>query len=139
MSATADMLHGLEDAALFGRRKAKRAPTKRGRPEDAVQIAIKNRLALYGIVCHHSPNEGKRSVAEIMRLKRVGTIFGWPDLDCMQAPGRIAYLETKTPTGSLQQNQKDCHAMLRRMGFFVAVALDQDEAVAALREAGFKC
>ena len=43
-------------------------PARRSRPEDGAQIAIINRLAFYGIVCHHSPNEGKRSLAEAMRM-----------------------------------------------------------------------
>ena len=126
-----------EGAAFSGRKRRGKSPKPR-RIEDAAQIAIKNRLALYGIICHHSPNEGKRSVAEAMRLKRLGMISGWPDLDCLQEPRRIAYLETKTPIGRLSDAQKDCHAMLRQLGFFVAVVLDQDQAVVALREAGFR-
>lgn len=118
--------------------KAKRKRTMPKDVEDGAQIAIINRLALYGIVCHHSPNEGRRTSWERLRLTRIGTRWGWPDLDCLQAPGRVAFLETKTPIGKLSDKQIAIHQMLREMGHFVAVALDQDQAVAALREAGFK-
>lgn len=113
----------------------------RARPEDGAQIAIKNRLALYGIVLKHTPNEGRRSKAEAVRLKALGMIAGWPDGTCMQAPGRIAFLEIKKPgyaPSAVKDTQRDCHAMLRRLGFYVAVVTDQDEAVAALRAAGFE-
>ena len=34
-----------------------------------------------GCVFHHSPNEGTRHVAFKMKLKLMGTKFGWPDLE----------------------------------------------------------
>ncbi len=52
----------------------------RAAPERAIQIAIKRRLALSGVVCHHSPNAGKRSVIAGRMLKAEGMITGWPDL-----------------------------------------------------------
>ena len=32
-------------------------------------------------VYHHSPNEGKRHINYINRLKKLGTKYGWPDLE----------------------------------------------------------
>ena len=34
-----------------------------------------------GSVVHHSPNEGQRHVAYKVRLKSLGMITGWPDLE----------------------------------------------------------
>lgn len=131
MSATAAILAGEEDAVLFGRGK------KRARPEAAIQSAIKQRLIYHGIVCVAVPNEGKRSVIAGRAMKNTGMVQGFPDIVALQSPGRIAFLEVKAAKGRTSPAQDDCHAMLRRLGHFVSVVRSQDEAVAALREAGF--
>lgn len=135
------LMHGQSDEGVWD--GAKFVKVRRARPrrvEDGAQIAIKNRLALYGIVFKHTPNEGRRSLPEAKRMKALGLIPGWPDGTCMQEPGRIAFLEVKRPGYSpsdVSDEQRDCHAMLRRLGFHVAIVTDQDEAVEALRGWGF--
>lgn len=131
MSATADMIDGLEDAALFRKR--------RGNPEAAIQRAILDRLRWHGILCHHSPNEGKRAAITGKRLKGEGMRPGWPDLACYGQNGEHALLEVKAPKGRLSDAQRECHAELARRGIAVRTVTSQDEAVAALRAAGFKC
>jgi hypothetical protein len=71
----------------------------RAAPERAIQIAIKRRLALSGVVCHHSPNAGKRSVIAGRMLKAEGMITGWPDLTLVGPDKRIAFLEVKAEKG----------------------------------------
>jgi hypothetical protein len=109
----------------------------RAAPERAIQIAIKRRLTLSGIVCHHSPNAGKRSVIGGRMLKQEGMITGWPDLTIVGPGGRIAFLEVKSAKGHTTDAQDDCLGMLQRMGHDVAVVRSQDEAVLMLQEWGW--
>jgi hypothetical protein len=55
----------------------------------------------------------------------------------MQA-GRVMFLEVKAPRGRLSASQEIFHDELQRQGMQVAVVRSQDEAVAALRGAGFR-
>lgn len=120
------------------------APRKRGRKprlprvtERAIQIAIKNRLVFHGIVCVHVPNSGKRTEAGGRRLKAEGMMPGFPDLILLRAGGLVGFMEVKALDGSLQPNQRDCAAMLTRMGQLYAVVRSQDEALAAVRAWGW--
>lgn len=131
MSANAAMLAGEEDAAL-------NLPTKRGRPEAAIQRAIKQRLAFHGIVCVAVPNEGRRSVANGRMMKSTGLLPGFPDLILLAPGGRVAFLEVKAPAGRVSAAQSEAHAMLQRLGHHVAVVRSQDEAVEALRGWGWR-
>lgn len=148
-------MFGEEDALIErvawvpGKAKTKRRPNSR--PEDAVQMAIIQRLAFHGIVCAAVRNEGKRSTIGGHMAKKSGLIGGFPDLVVMQPMGRIAFLECKPPNwkppgekakGDAAQHyrrQCDVHDMLRRLGFVVGFVTSQDEACDALRAAGFKC
>jgi hypothetical protein len=109
----------------------------RAAPERAIQIAIKRRLALSGVVCHHSPNAARRSAITGVRLKQEGMITGWPDLTLVGPDKRVAFLEVKAPKGRTSAAQDDCIAMLRRMGHDVAVVRSQDDAVLMLQEWGW--
>jgi hypothetical protein len=109
----------------------------RAAPERAIQIAIKRRLALSGVVCHHSPNAARRSVITGVRLKQEGMITGWPDLTLVGPDKRIAFLEVKAEKGRTSAAQDECLAMLRRMGHDVAVVRSQDDAVLMLQEWGW--
>lgn len=116
----------------------KRAKAKRQRPEAGIQAAIKQRLVYHGIVCVAVPNEGKRSAIAGRAMKHTGMVQGFPDIIAMQAPGLVAFLEVKAEKGRTSPAQDDCHAMLRRLGHFVAVVRSSDAAVEALRGAGFR-
>lgn len=107
--------------------------------EAKIQIAIKQRLILYGVVAAHVPNAGKRSKAAGRRLKAEGMITGFPDLVCVGDGGRTMFLEVKRPRYSpsdVSDAQRDMHDLLRRKGHHVAIVTSQDEAVEALRSAG---
>jgi hypothetical protein len=109
----------------------------RAAPERAIQIAIKRRLALSGVVCHHSPNAARRSAITGVRLKQEGMITGWPDLTLVGPDKRVAFLEVKVEKGRTSAAQDDCLAMLRRLGHDVAVVRSQDDAVLMLQEWGW--
>lgn len=120
-----------------------------GAPEAGVQMAIIRRVSFYGVVCVHVKNEGKQSVGGRMRAKRAGVLAGFPDLICMQAPNRVAFLEVKESTwkppsdrakgekAMHYRRQCDAHDMLRRLGFTAAFVTSQDQAVDVLKSAGF--
>ena len=152
-----EAMFGDEDALLervaWVPGKAKRAGARRitARPEQGVQSAIVRRLAYHGIVCAAVTNEGKRSVLAGAKAKGAGLIRGFPDLVAMQPPGRVAFLEVKEPrwkppgpkakgAAALHyRRQCEAHDMLRRLGFVAGFVTSQEEAIALLKEAGFKC
>jgi len=66
-----------------------------------------------GCVFHHSPNEGTRHVSFKIKLKRMGTKYGWPDLEIF-VPSDLSktgisasiFIELKRPKGGrLNENQ----------------------------------
>ena len=85
--------------------------------EDQLQRQVVEWLELalpLGCLYHHSPNEGTRHVNYKVRLKKLGTKFGWPDLEIL-VPGDasltgaslVVFIELKRPKGgSLNANQK---------------------------------
>jgi hypothetical protein len=112
-------------------------PYRRRAPEAQIQAAIVDRLRFHGVLAVSVPNEGRRSAATGRALKGTGMRPGFPDLICMQA-GRVMFLEVKAPRGRLSASQEIFHDELQRQGMQVAVVRSQDEAVAALRGAGFR-
>jgi len=117
------------------------AVTKPPVPKEAqIQRAIMARLQFLGVLAVHIPNEGKRSARAGQRLKGEGMRPGWPDIAAYQN-GRHALLEVKRPgyrPSAVSDSQKDCHALLDEHGFPVAIVTSQDEAIDALRIAGFR-
>jgi hypothetical protein len=85
----------------------------------------------HGSVVHHSPNEGRRHVNYKMKMKRMGTVSGWPDIELfvpdhgwkrVEDKGPIM-IEVKRPKGgSVSPKQKDCHERLRDCGVYCLVA-----------------
>jgi hypothetical protein len=104
--------------------------------ERAIQISIRNRLALHGVIALHIPNAGRRSPVTGRRLRTEGMIAGAPDLICICPDGRTAWLEVKAPGGRVSERQAEFHSLLTRLGHRIAVVTDQDQAVARLREWG---
>lgn len=147
-----EAMFGAEDQALFGRkRRGKRAAKAPIATETGLQISIISRLAFHGIVCVHIKNERKQSIAAGRAMKKAGVLPGMTDLVALQGDRRAAFLEIKRPGWKppgpdakgegAQHYRRQCevHDMLRRLGFWAGFVTSQDEAVAALREAGFKC
>lgn len=111
----------------------------RGRPEAAIQRAIKSRLMFHGIVCVAVPNEARRSAVLGRAMKAQGLLPGFPDLIVLGPNGAAAFLEVKAPDGRVSPAQAECHAMLERMGHRVAVVRSHEEAAETLRGWGWAC
>ena len=108
--------------------------------EDAIHIAIRDALMWHGIRSRHAANDGKRSIASAMRLKRLGMVAGDPDLRIWKPSFEgplVGFLEVKSATGTLTPAQREEIALLKADGFPVAVVRSVDEALAALREWGW--
>lgn len=75
---------------------------------------------------YHVPNGGKMSGARGNMLKAMGVISGIPDLE-FHFWKRTFFLECKTPTGTVQKEQKAIHTILHEHGFrvFVFRSLEQ--------------
>ncbi len=84
-------------------------------------------LMIEGLVLfNHAPNEGKRSLYGNMALRRQGMMPGWPDLDVqiIKGPGEHwprVFIELKREGGDITDNQDECHARLRVLGYQVHV------------------
>ena len=82
-------------------------------------------------VLHHSPNEGTRHISYKRRLKKLGTKWGWPDLELfiddagwLDNVKRLPiFIELKRPRGGkVSDNQKTMHEELRLAGSHLVVA-----------------
>ena len=76
-----------------------------------VILMLKTRL-LSNTLYHHSPNEGMRKVQFKMKLKSMGTRFGWPDLEIfapahetVSSKNETLFVELKLNKGKLSPNQ----------------------------------
>jgi len=87
-----------------------------------------------GSVFHHSPNEGQHHVRYRTKLKKLGLLAGWPDLELLvpvdywfdPAWGPI-YLEIKNDKGKLTKHQKNVLGQLDAAGGHTAVVRSIDE------------
>jgi hypothetical protein len=86
--------------------------------EARIQAAIVEwvRLVAPGVLIFAVPNGGLRSKAEAARLKWTGVLAGVPDLVMIAPGGRAFFLETKTATGRLSDEQRDIMAVLGKLG-----------------------
>ena len=76
-----------------------------------VILMLKKSLPI-GTLYHHSPNEGMRKVQFKMKLKSMGTRFGWPDLEIfapahetITSKNETLFIELKLAKGKLSANQ----------------------------------
>jgi hypothetical protein len=79
-----------------------------------------------------------RSVRELEQLGclciKTGS-NGWPDRMIVYAPGRVIWIEFKTPTGKLRPAQKVRIKQLEAKGHAVTIARSHQEALAAVASA----
>ncbi len=82
----------------------------------------------------HVPNGGHRNKVVAGLFKRMGVRPGVPDyLFAIPAgPYQSLWLEMKTETGSVSEEQKTMIPLLRSVGHFVVVAYGYDEAIEIL-------
>ena len=71
----------------------------------------------------HIPNGGKRNIREAVKLKRMGTLRGIPDLFLSIARGGFhgLWIEMKTPKGQLSKEQRHMLRDLEAEGYRVVV------------------
>jgi hypothetical protein len=104
--------------------------------EDEIQIQIVEWLTLMGIVCFHIPNERSSSVANMMKLKRLGLLPGAADLEVwvpINGKIKIVYMEVKRYDGRQSVNQKAFQAMCEKAGHPYHVVRSLDEAIEVVR------
>lgn len=111
--------------------------------EDQLQYQIVTYLDVSlptNCVYHHSPNEGKRHINYINRLKKLGTKYGWPDLEiCVpkehttSGHAQTFYIELKTKRGSMNANQKLRRDELLNAGQHWALCRSVDDVQAFLK------
>jgi hypothetical protein len=77
-----------------------------------------------GCVFHHSPNEGKRHINYINRLKQMGTKYGWPDLELFcpstatkSGHNEAIFIELKAKKGVMNENQRRMRDQIIEAGF----------------------
>jgi len=98
-----------------------------------VILMLKNRL-LSNTLYHHSPNEGVRKVQFKMKLKSMGTRFGWPDLEIfapahetITSKNETLFVELKLNKGKLSPNQVSIRDSLISAGFPWALCRSVEE------------
>lgn len=118
--------------------KAAGVRKRRGTPEADLQRAVVRwlRLVLPGdAIVHHSPNEtGDGSEAARKRqavLVGMGVFPGFADVVVL-ARGRVLFLELKSPTGSLSDDQKEFRRRVWAQGLPWALVRSLDDAADAL-------
>ena len=100
-------------------------------PESKLQQAVVKWFALQhkGIPMFAIPNGGYRNKREAVRMISEGTLAGVPDLCIPVKKGQFGalYVELKTKTGKLTEQQKIVHQKLTNCGNFVAVCRSTEE------------
>lgn len=79
---------------------------------------------------HHIPNGGKRDAREAARFKRMGVKPGVPDISLPVPRGGFhgMYIEMKSPTGKLSDNQRKWLARLSEMSYYTCVCYSFEQA-----------
>jgi hypothetical protein len=104
--------------------------------ENELQAAIIKALNLHkSVLAFHVPNEGKRSMAQSMRMKALGVRSGVPDLVLMDKNGKIHFWELKAKNGRLSENQGRFRDRCIEWGFSWSQIKSVDEAMDYLRSA----
>lgn len=79
----------------------------------------------------HTPNEGKKSIGEAMKLKAMGVIAGVPD-HILLWKLRMYCFELKLPNGTVSQAQKDLHKAWTAQGATIFICYDIQSAISAM-------
>ena len=108
--------------------------------ETKIHIAVYDYLCLVlpKALVFHVPNGGSRPTAEGIQLKKMGVVPGIPDLLIFNEGAFVGAMEIKNQVGKLSAEQYGIHALLRRLGFQVAVVRSIGEAREALASWGCK-
>lgn len=109
------------------------------RLEQELQKAVVEGLR-YGLpstwVVAHYPSGGYRTRAEAAIFKAMGVIPGFPDVMILgedDSGSRAWFIELKTGSKELSDDQVECHDKLRRFGFDVTVARSWEDVLGSCR------
>lgn len=126
-------------AGANNRRVFRASKGKRGNPEHKIQVALMDYLAIAARPDVHYfaiPNQSNRHIANAAKMKAEGVRAGTPDLCFVLPEGRTAWLEMKSPDGSLSVSQKWFRDLAGRLGHQWAMARSVDEALVYLTKWG---
>jgi hypothetical protein len=104
------------------------------RPEEQIHKAVISHLAARSYpdtFFWHTPNGGKRHIAEAAKFKAMGVVAGVPDILILKG-GRLYALELKAPGGRLSDAQRKVGALMEKCGATISVAKSIDEALVTL-------
>ena len=105
--------------------------------EESEQIAVVEWCELYRIPVVHIPNEGKRSQAYGLKLRRLGMRRGFPDLFVPEARGGFygLFVEMKKDQKSrVREEQRKWIDYLSRMGYKALVCYGADDAIKTIKD-----
>ncbi len=110
--------------------------------ETSEQITVVRALRKAGYLVWHTPNGGRRSRGEAVRLRQAGTLAGVPDLIIADRPPAhpdctATALEMKTVKGRLRVEQRRVLDQLTRRGWLCLVGYGAQDAITKLKEAGY--
>lgn len=107
--------------------------------ERDIQRAIRGWLAGQGILSWAVPNGAHVAGTKMERIRKVaamkadGLMPGAPDLVLINKKGAVGFLEVKTPTGRVSNDQKHLHRVLRDRGALCEIVRSIDETKEVLR------
>jgi hypothetical protein len=104
------------------------------RPEEIIHKTVVLHLlarAYPDVFFWHTPNGGKRHIAEAAKFKAMGVVAGIPDILILKG-GRLYALELKAPGGRLSPAQRLVGPRMEKCGATISVAKSIDEALVTL-------
>lgn len=104
------------------------------KPEEQIHKAVIAHLSarsVPGSFWWHTPNGGKRHIAEAVKFKALGVVAGVPDLLILKG-GKLHALELKAAKGALTPSQRIVLTHMENCGAETAVAHSLDEALVTL-------
>lgn len=103
--------------------------------EEDEHLAVAEYLRLKRVFFNHSPNEGKRQVQYVMKLKSMGMKSGFPDFFIYEPRGQyhgLALELKRVKGGVVSDHQKECLTKLSERGYKAVVCKGFDEAKKAI-------
>ena len=111
--------------------------------ESSEQSALVKRIRRAGWLVVHTPNQGRRSAAEVAALKRMGFVSGFPDLFVFGAPAGSAFpgvgieLRRQGRTRTVTAERERVYQQLEAAGFLVLREQEGEQAAFALTRLGY--
>lgn len=100
------------------------------------QVTVIEYCQYNNILCNHTPNEGKRSLAEGRKLKQMGLSPGFPDISILEPRGKYHgfYIEMKHKGNKATDDQIKWLMELRARGYATALCYSADEAIVQIEK-----